>query len=290
MNRKLISKIVLDIVMTITFIMLMDAFGTGLLFHEIAGLSIMGLFILHLVLNWSWVKGITQKLFSPQLKISAKLKYVLNMSLFLCCSMIIITGVMISEVLFPSSITKSEGLYIIHKWTSYFCLGLFSVHIAIHGSYLVRSFGKIRDHFQQTNGRKAFVRLGAVSLIIILLYTRVISTHPVIISSQNKENMEEASGSELYVPQTTQKGNPNSNKNRRELPSSVSANDKDTSESALKDTTSTEKTVSLAEYLSNLHCDGCHKHCSLLYPQCNVADPLIEAAKVDYQNLYGDKS
>jgi len=134
MNPKTLTKIMLDIVMTILFVSLIYAYDTGLVFHEIVGLSISALFTSHILLNWSWVKNISKNLFNTRLKTSAKLKYALNMTTFLVIATVIITGIFISQVIFPSlvSLLGNKLLVLVHTMTSYLCLGLFGVHIESH--------------------------------------------------------------------------------------------------------------------------------------------------------------
>jgi hypothetical protein len=191
---------------------------------------------------------------------------------------------MISEILFPTPHAKSEALYVIHKWTSYFCLGLFAIHIAIHGKYLVRAFHEIISGFHQKNVRRPLIRLGAIALLAVLLYTKVVSSlaagneqinqpkNPIVNSHQNTYSADSAedSNSRDYP----ERGNPRSGKNR-------------TNSSAFTDNSPSGDIPSLSEYLSALYCTGCHKHCSLLYPQCDKGESFAEAATAEYQRIYG---
>lgn len=179
MSGKTPTKIILDVVMMGLFATLIYAYDTGLVFHEIAGLSIVAFFASHILLNWSWVKKVTKNLFSKKLRISAKLKYALNGTMFLILAIIIITGILISQVIFPS-LGSSLGnklllLVLVHKWTSYLGVGLFGLHIILHGRYLVASVRKILANLQESNLGKTFLRLGATALIVVVLYSRVIS-------------------------------------------------------------------------------------------------------------------
>lgn len=310
MNGRLIAKITIDVLMAILFIKLIDVFATGLAFHEIVGLSTFALFILHTILNWSWVKSITLKLFSSKLKTSVKLKYSLNIFLFLGVSTIVITGVMISEILFPSGTVKSEGLYFVHKWTSYLCLGLFAIHIVIHARYLVHSILKILTSLNQKSVRNTFLRLGAASLLAVLLYTRVISaftenTDTIVaqnyesatISYQATARTEDTAESLDEYPASTQNNSTSSDSgdtsSSTNMSGSLSTSTVDTYitsseiDTTFSDTTAIGATVTLSDYLSNLHCTVCHKHCSLLYPQCDKANREIQSATAEYQELYG---
>lgn len=140
MSGKTRIKIILDLVMALLFILLLDAYGTGLAFHETAGLCIGFLFIFHILLNWPWVKGISRKLLSPALPAKTRLMYALNVISLACISTVIITGIMISQVLFCSGTPADHQLAALHKWISYFSLGLFAVHISLHRRYIINAW------------------------------------------------------------------------------------------------------------------------------------------------------
>jgi hypothetical protein len=322
MSSKLVTKIVLDIAMSILFVFLLDAFGTGLAFHEIAGLFIFALFGIHILLNGSWVKNTTLNLLQNKLKnrtaVSVKIKYALNLAIFISILIIVTTGVMISKVLFPSDTIHGEWIYLIHKWTSYVCLGFLITHLAIHAGYFVKSVGRIIINLKEHSVRKTLVRLGAVCLLTVMLYTRVLST--VSVSGENQlGKIAETETRIMTSPSTSQnrtdtptespynenitysEGSASGNRDTedsitgdmtigndklKDADAIVSANDSATN-ATVGDTTGPEEKISLDEYLSQLHCNGCHKNCSLLYPQCDKAQGEIRAAEQDYQELYG---
>ncbi|RJE48573.1 MULTISPECIES: cytochrome b/b6 domain-containing protein [unclassified Dehalobacter] len=320
MSSKLVTKIVLDIAMSILFVFLLDAFGTGLAFHEIAGLFIFALFGIHILLNWAWVKNTTLNLWQNKLRnrtaVSVKMKYALNLAIFISILIIVTTGVLISKVLFPSDTTHGEWIYLIHKWTSYICLGFLITHLAIHASYFVKSVGRIIICLKERNVRKTLVRLGAACLLIVMLYTRVLST----VSTSDENQLGKIAETQITTSPSTSQNRTDSpmesqyNENRTYSGDSVSDNrdnggsitgdmtiGNDKSEDAdaigsandaatdatVGDTTGPEEKISLDEYLSQLHCNGCHKNCSLLYPQCDKAQREIRVAEQDYQELYG---
>ncbi|MCG1025129.1 MULTISPECIES: cytochrome b/b6 domain-containing protein [Dehalobacter] len=305
MSSKLVTKIVLDIAMSILFVFLLDAFGTGLTFHEIAGLFIFALFSIHILLNWSWVKNTTLNLLQSKLKnrtaVSVKMKYALNFAIFISISIIVTTGVLISKVLFPSDTIYGEWIYLVHKWTSYICLGFLITHLAIHASYFVKSVGRIIINLKERNVRKTLVRLGAACLLVVMLYTRVLST----VSASDENQLGKITETQITTsPSTSQnrtdsptesqynenitysEGSGSDNDDSEDADTIVSANDSAT-DATVGDTTGPEEKISFDEYLSQLHCNGCHKNCSLLYPQCDKAQGEIRAAEQDYQELYG---
>ncbi|MCM1567209.1 MAG: DUF4405 domain-containing protein [Dehalobacter sp.] len=320
MSSKLVTKIVLDIAMSILFVFLLDAFGTGLAFHEIAGLFIFALFGIHILLNGSWVKNTTLNLIQNKLKnrtaVSVKMKYALNLAIFISISIIVTTGVLISKVLFPSDTIHGEWIYLIHKCTSYVCLGFLITHLAIHASYFVKSVGRIIINLKERNVRKTLVRLGAACLLVVMLYTRVLSTvsasdenqlgkiaETQITTSQStspnrtdsptegqyNENItySEGSVSDNRVTGSSITGDISISNNKSEDADAIGSVNNAATDVTVDDTTGSEEKISLDAYLSQLHCNGCHKNCSLLYPQCDKAQGEIRAAEQEYQELYG---
>lgn len=271
MSGKTLTKILLDIIMFILFVTLIYAYETGLVFHEIAGLSIFALFVSHIFLNWSWVKNVTKNLFNTKLKTSAKLKYALNVTMFLIIATTIMTGIFISQVIFPSlGASLGNNLFLLlHKWSSYLCLGLFALHIVLHGRYLVVSVRKIMANIQESNVGKISLRVGATALIVVVLYSRAISIATKNVNDQSSIYATQIASSTQTT--TTIQGRANSSSNQ------VYENN----------TNDGGETLSLSDYLESMHCTACPKYCSLLTPKCRKADPQISTAKISYQEQYG---
>ncbi len=272
MNKKTKIKILLDVTMAIMFLALMNVRGTGLAFHEITGLGILGLFAAHIALNYVWVKNRMKNLFSPKINRKAKLMVALNATLLLSIVTISLTGIMISEVVFSFGSSESpEILYIVHQWASYLCLGLFGVHIALHWRYLLN--GLRRMFFNPAGGRlvRSFKRIGATAMIVGILYTLV-----------NPDLGSTTPQAAAVIP---------SYPSAASTPSISSA--VDTKEDSSDDVIGNSETVptdavSLSEFLGGLFCTGCHNHCPLSNPKCGRAASQIEEATAEYQHLYGN--
>ncbi len=65
--KKLHIKILVDIFMIILFICLMKIKITGMHRHEVLGIVLTLLVIIHLVLNFNWFKNILKKLFNKNM-------------------------------------------------------------------------------------------------------------------------------------------------------------------------------------------------------------------------------
>ncbi len=71
----------------------------------------------------------------------------------------------------------------------------------------------------------------------------------------------------------------------------VSQNDTQNSDSQINNNDNNNtQTPSLQEYLGNLYCSGCGKHCSLLAPQCNKGEQQAQNAENEYYSMYSSNS
>ena len=62
--RKNGVKMILDIIMAVVLALMYNKRVLGMSFHEIGGIALCGLFIIHKLLNWQWIKAVTAGMFS----------------------------------------------------------------------------------------------------------------------------------------------------------------------------------------------------------------------------------
>jgi hypothetical protein len=266
MKRKTFTKIAIDAVMAVLFVILIFAYDTGLAFHEIAGLTIFVFFASHVILNWSWVKNITLNLFNNSLKRRTMILYILNAALLISVSTIIITGILISRVVFNFAASgNTKMLSAVHEWTAYACLGLFAVHIALNRRFISVTARKIFSNFEGIRFRKPLHALGAAAMVVAIVYS-LIATSP------------------GQAPQQAAAQNNPPRQITAVKKDDAADHDYKISDSAADDT---KDTVSLADYLANMFCTGCDKHCPLLSPKCDKGEAQLQAAKIKYQEIYG---
>jgi hypothetical protein len=85
--KKNYLKYILDLVMTVVFILLMNTTVTGLKAHEVLGLGVCGLFVIHNLLNAKWIGAVSKKLFDRTFKPLTKFMFVLDAVIWsICCS------------------------------------------------------------------------------------------------------------------------------------------------------------------------------------------------------------
>ena len=98
-----------------------------------------GVITIHLLLNWSWIVGITCRFFK-KIKSRSRLNYILNIALFVDMTLIMFTGIMISEVAIPFlGITLPQSFIwrSLHSTTADLFILILGLHLALHWSWLV---------------------------------------------------------------------------------------------------------------------------------------------------------
>lgn len=136
-------KFFLSLCLTIVMLLLMDPrsfYGLG--FHEWAGLIIGLFFIIHKLLNWSWIKKITITFFrrAPG---RARLNYVLDLLLLAGMVLMILSGIAISRTIdFSWLRLGGSGIFwrVMHTSSSYITLTLFGIHLGLHWKWVLQRF------------------------------------------------------------------------------------------------------------------------------------------------------
>lgn len=162
-------KIILDIAMAIILLLLFNhRVLSGQTFHEVAGLVIGGAFLIHLVLNFKWIKQVTLKIFSSKMNFRIKLGYIINVLLLLCFIIIIISGILSSKAIFPNlRINSSMNFQMIHVAIAYIALILVGIHIGLHWNWVINVFKKV---FGITENKKIFAFIGKFIIIILFVF------------------------------------------------------------------------------------------------------------------------
>lgn len=166
MNKKSFLKYFLDLLMIIVFILMFNKMVLGLSFHEIGGLALGAAIIIHIILNWKWVIGITKKIFSKNLPLKTRIGYVLNILLLVCFLLIIIAGVFISKVVFNGIFqTGTIPWKNIHISVSYIALILIGIHLGLHWDWVIKLTKKL---FRIQKSHKVVIYISRVLVVLIL--------------------------------------------------------------------------------------------------------------------------
>lgn len=251
MKSKHTLKILLDIFMLVIYIMLMFGYDISPYFHEIMGMMIGGLFAVHIYLNKKETKVALKNIINKDSNFEKKLKGISDAMLMISMPISIITGIMISGVIFQNAMNGNT--YTIHYFSSYISLGIMLLHASLHIDYFLAVFKRSVVGYNTKNvkqGARSFAAMAAIMLTLYISVGNFVNTGAVVYTDNQDD---EEINDETY----------NSN---------VSA--------------IVEETPTLDEYLSNLYCTACPKHCSLLAPQCSKGVGQAAVAEVEYEETY----
>lgn len=166
--KKNYTKMVLDLMMAITFVLLMNPrVLNGLPFHEMAGLVIGVAILVHIALNYRWVINTTKKIFAPELPRKTRFSFLLNILLLILMTTVIVSGILISRVVFPNiSIEGDHFVRGIHSFSSDATLALVGLHIGVHWQWIMSTCKKA---FKSKEGkwRKGVIASAVLSLAVL---------------------------------------------------------------------------------------------------------------------------
>lgn len=135
MNRKTILRLITNGLMTGTILLSIASTLTGNAVHEIIGVLMIVLFILHQVLNWRWYPALVKGRYDTRRTVNT----VINGLLLAAFALLIGSSVMISRTLFFFlAIDGSLTLRQAHTTTAHWLLVLTAVHLGIHWTRLVK--------------------------------------------------------------------------------------------------------------------------------------------------------
>ena len=142
------TKLWLDILIFISFLITMEPHSSGLAVHEWLTLSMVAVMIVHLLLSWDWITGLTLR-FLGRAGTQNRINYVLNWLFFIDGTLLIVSGAMISEVALPSlgiALPLGFAWRRLHDMSANFALILLGLHTALHWGWIVNTFSKYLVH------------------------------------------------------------------------------------------------------------------------------------------------
>lgn len=161
MKKNNVLRLILDFTITALFLPEINYdFIRGKL-HEIIGLIIGGLVVVHCLINRKWfVKLFIKK---TEYTISRLFRLVINLILIIGFMVLILSGILISIHISPSITTSNLRLWSeIHYFVIKVCEIFLFIHILIHGKYIIICFTKGRKW------HKTIIGIGAFLLIVII--------------------------------------------------------------------------------------------------------------------------
>ncbi len=140
-----ITKLLIDLGAFVALLVASAPHFTGVAIHEWLSLALGGTIVVHLLLNWNWIVGITSRLFSKVAK-GQRFNYSLNWALFASGIMIMLSGLMISKTIMPFlGITLASGgaWRELHSLFTNITMVLMGLHVAVHWSWITSMFRRL---------------------------------------------------------------------------------------------------------------------------------------------------
>jgi len=284
MNPKTKKKVVIDIAMTILYLLLMNLALTGVLMHEVAGIGIIGLFAAHLMINRQWIGSVASH-FTENIGFKAKAMFVLNALLLGTMSITIVSGVLISEQLFPfisasfaSSLSVLLSLHAVFSWLT---LGILIAHTLVHWRWIA---SLIRRLVPAGGLRVAGARASLVLIAAATLYSFIgSSTLDAFLPGEAAINVQ-AAAVNASTSSTSASGSSNAVQGTAGLITSSGGSSSGTDEESVASSSAadTEAKETLQEYLSKLVCTACGKRCPLSSPRCAKGRVQAQTATATY--------
>lgn len=167
MNKKNIIKYVLDVVLSVGFMLMYDKMAIGIKLHELLGLGIGVGVIIHLILNYKWIIAISKKIFSTKLNNRTRVLYIINMLLVVCMILIMVGGIFISKTILTNINSPNKGIFkAIHIAASNVALALIGIHVGINFNW-VRGMTKKIFKIKESTKYTQLIARGLVCVIFV---------------------------------------------------------------------------------------------------------------------------
>lgn len=163
MKKKAVYRMTVDVLMTVTLLLLMPYSLIGEVFHEWVGVAMLVLFLLHHVLNLTWYKNLKKGRYSPFRIFQTALASLLLLTIL--GSMV--SGIVISRYALDF-LPFSQGQELaqsIHLPCAYWGFVLMSLHLGLHWGVMMGAMRRVTK-LQPSRTRTAVLR-GLMILIVI---------------------------------------------------------------------------------------------------------------------------
>jgi hypothetical protein len=114
---------------------------TGIAIHEWLSIAFGAAIVTHLLLHWQWIVAVTRRFFSHA-QWRARVNYILNTLFFVDVTLILFTGLMISEVALPLlgvRATPDRTWRLLHSLASDAGVFILGLHVALHWQWIVNA-------------------------------------------------------------------------------------------------------------------------------------------------------
>ena len=131
-------KLALDAIMLILLVLMYKKPVISMQFHEIGGLALIGLFVIHHIVNARWIGSATKRFFRKGTPGMVRARFIVDALLLVAFLTVGVTGVLINKTLFEIHVAGNAQT--LHYFSSAIAILLMGVHLGLHADYI---FGKL---------------------------------------------------------------------------------------------------------------------------------------------------
>lgn len=158
--KKNALKFVLDAIMSILFVFMFKKNVLTLQFHEIGGIIVCLLFLLHVAINKNWILAASKTAFKKGAPAKIRISYVLDFLLLANTSAVLFTGIGINKVTAPKIAFLPNKAIPLHLFFGAVFMILICVHIGLHWNWIKNTICK--------NRKKPMPKPAAITLTLVL--------------------------------------------------------------------------------------------------------------------------
>lgn len=163
MNSNMFIKLVIDLIMTVSMLVAMAYPITGNMIHELVGVFLFVLFMVHNILNRRWYKTI----FRGKYKVQQILSIAVNLLFLLTIAVALISAVPISRDIFSFIPINNEMIVRqIHVLSAYWGFILMAIHIGISWGRVINAARKMSGIITTSRVRTIMFRFLAVLIVV----------------------------------------------------------------------------------------------------------------------------
>lgn len=126
-----------------------------------------------MALNIRWIKGVTLKILDRKLPMKTRFEYLLNLVLLLSMAFIIVSGILISRVVFPNlHIGDQQWFKMTHMSVSFLALAIVGVHVGLHWKWVMNMVKRLFVRSSNTPPRSVGVvlKLAMAAVLAVGVY------------------------------------------------------------------------------------------------------------------------
>jgi len=159
----MVIKLVVDVSMTVLMLVVMAYHLTGILVHEVVGVTLLGLFIVHNILNRRWYKTILKGTFN----IRRVLSITVNLLFLVSMVAVMVSSVPISREVLTFIPVNNDMIFMqIHVMTSYWGFIFMAIHIGMSWATIMNAMRKMTGITDPSRIRALSLRTVAVLIVV----------------------------------------------------------------------------------------------------------------------------